>query len=727
MLRRRDDRSRTTTPLARSATIAAGTALVAGSLLGTAAPAGATTLRTVRADAVTLTQTWSDTFADGSNPIAGSSPTLANLDGSPAALVGDRAGNVYAVHLSNGSEVRGWPASTGGAPVDSSPSVNGGQVFVGVGNSANPHLGGYESFNAGGGHLWTVDAPFTPTSPGPTAVQAGMAVGNLQGQTAEVAGTLGQEQDLLNTGGGVLGGFPWFQADSNFATPAIADLYGNGANEIIEGGDSTAGNAFNSPYSNGGHIRVLSQTGNAGQPQPNDGLTCQYNTNQVVQSSPAVGNFLGGGAAGIVVGTGAFYQGASQTNQLLAVNPQCQLVWSSPTLNGVTTSSPALVDALGNNSLQVAEGTNAGNNNASGSVYLLNGSNGQVIWSTPVAGAVIGSVTGADLGNGHADLVVTTTGGVDVLDGVTGQIIAAVDHGRVAFQNSALITDDPNGSIGITVAGYNAAGSEIDHFEVAGSRGSAATAAGSWPEFHHDPQLTGSVPAPPQINVACNAPAGGPRGYWQVGSDGGIFTFGNLPFCGSTGAIVLNQPVVAMAGTPDGGGYWTVARDGGIFAFGDAAFQGSTGNIALTKPIVGMASTPDGRGYWLVASDGGIFAFGDAKFYGSTGNVALRQPDRRHGQDTRRGRVLARRRRRRDLQLRRRHLPRLHRQCGPRQADRRHGPRQRHRRLLADRRRRRGLQLRRPVLRLHRQRRPGPSDHRRPADRRRLRLPLRGR
>jgi hypothetical protein len=115
-------------------------------------------------------------------------------------------------------------------------------------------------------------------------------------------------------------------------------------------------------------------------------------------------------------------------------------------------------------------------------------------------------------------------------------------------------------------------------------------------------------------------------GYWLVGSDGGVFAYGDARFLGSTGNIKLNQPIVGMASTPSGNGYWMVASDGGIFAFGDAAFQGSTGNIKLNKPIVGMASTPSGKGYWLVASDGGIFAFGDASFFGSTGNIKLNQP-----------------------------------------------------------------------------------------------------
>ncbi len=118
----------------------------------------------------------------------------------------------------------------------------------------------------------------------------------------------------------------------------------------------------------------------------------------------------------------------------------------------------------------------------------------------------------------------------------------------------------------------------------------------------------------------------GPRGYWTVASDGGIFSFGQMGFYGSMGGRSLNQPVVSMASTPSSKGYWLVASDGGIFAFGDAGFHGSTGNIKLNKPIVGMASTPDGNGYWLVASDGGVFAYGDAGFHGSTGNIRLNKP-----------------------------------------------------------------------------------------------------
>ncbi len=121
-------------------------------------------------------------------------------------------------------------------------------------------------------------------------------------------------------------------------------------------------------------------------------------------------------------------------------------------------------------------------------------------------------------------------------------------------------------------------------------------------------------------------PSGGVGGYWINATDGGVFSFGNALFYGSTGGMRLNQPVVGMAGTRDAGGYWEVASDGGVFSFGDAMFHGSTGGLRLNQPVVAMAVTPDGGGYWLVASDGGIFAFGDAGFFGSTGNLRLNRP-----------------------------------------------------------------------------------------------------
>jgi hypothetical protein len=126
----------------------------------------------------------------------------------------------------------------------------------------------------------------------------------------------------------------------------------------------------------------------------------------------------------------------------------------------------------------------------------------------------------------------------------------------------------------------------------------------------------------PIVGMAATADGGG---YWLVAADGGIFTFGDAPFHGSTGSLHLNQPIVGMAATPDGGGYWLVGADGGIFSFGNAQFYGSTGSLHLNQPVVGMATDGATGGYWLVASDGGLFAF-HAPFVGSMGGNILNAP-----------------------------------------------------------------------------------------------------
>jgi hypothetical protein len=137
-----------------------------------------------------------------------------------------------------------------------------------------------------------------------------------------------------------------------------------------------------------------------------------------------------------------------------------------------------------------------------------------------------------------------------------------------------------------------------------------------------DGNFQSSVSSAQSLTVADQAT----QGYWEVGSDGGIFSFGTAQFFGSMGGTPLNAPIVGIASTPDGGGYWLVAKDGGVFAFGDAHFHGSMGGTPLNAPIVGIASTPDGGGYWLVAKDGGVFAFGDAHFHGSMGGTQLNKP-----------------------------------------------------------------------------------------------------
>jgi len=462
-------------------------------------------------------------------------------------------------------------------------------------------------------------------------VFAGISVGSLQATQANgpsaFAGSLGQVAYALDASSGApRPGWPFLNTDSVHATAALADLYGTGGDIIVEASDQSQGIGNGQSYSDGGHIRLLSGTGN---------VICRADTNQVIDSSPAVGGFLSGGSTGIVVGTGDYFPGASDTNTLKAYDTHCRPVWSKK-LDGNTFSSPALSDVLGSGHLEVVEGTDRG---TGGSVWALDATSGATLWTTDLGSPrVIGSVVTADLfGLGYNDVLAPTTNGLYILDGRTGEIVTVLDgpgQGDLGLQNSPLVTADPDGTVGITLAGYvgynGSSAGRIDHFTIPGSNGPAAVGSGSWPMFHHDPQLTGDAGGTPGLGSipACSIPAAAFGGYDLVAADGGVSTYPSpgQPFCGSTGGKHLNEPIVGMAMAPASGGYWLVASDGGIFAFGEARFKGSMGGSHLNESIVGMTPTPDGGGYWLVASDGGIFAFGNASFFGSMGGSHLNKP-----------------------------------------------------------------------------------------------------
>jgi hypothetical protein len=114
------------------------------------------------------------------------------------------------------------------------------------------------------------------------------------------------------------------------------------------------------------------------------------------------------------------------------------------------------------------------------------------------------------------------------------------------------------------------------------------------------------------------------KGLWAVDNFGAVWTAGDAPALGD----VTEDPhtPTGIVGTPSGNGYYILLADGGVHSFGDAVFYGSTGGnrpgghdltgIALSRDVFGRVN-----GYWLVASDGGVFTYGDAPFLGSSGGA----------------------------------------------------------------------------------------------------------
>ncbi len=180
-----------------------------------------------------------------------------------------------------------------------------------------------------------------------------------------------------------------------------------------------------------------------------------------------------------------------------------------------------------------------------------------------------------------------------------------------------------------------------------------------------------------QLDGAAVGMAGTPddKGYWIVTTTGRVFNFGSAPALGSVpgGTLTPGELVTGLAATPTGNGYVVFSSRGRAVSFGDAPSVGDTTATALNGPVLGGIVTPSGRGYYMVASDGGIFTFGDAAFRGSMGATRLNAARARPRADRNRQRLLARGVRRRHLHVRRRRVPRLDGRDAPQPSGRGHG------------------------------------------------------
>lgn len=111
------------------------------------------------------------------------------------------------------------------------------------------------------------------------------------------------------------------------------------------------------------------------------------------------------------------------------------------------------------------------------------------------------------------------------------------------------------------------------------------------------------------------------QGYWVATGDAQVFAFGDAVLQSATGAGLPAAgagagppkpaaPTVAIAASPDGKGYWLLGRDGGVFSFG-VPFHGSVAERQPYEGAVSLEATPSGAGYYVAGGDGSVFAFGD--------------------------------------------------------------------------------------------------------------------
>ncbi len=348
-----------------------------------------------------------------------SSPTLADLDGNSTTLEivvagRDRTdgtpnckGRVYAYHPDG---TKYWETQVR-APINSTPAVadidqdGTPEVIVGLGGYVGSpcwHGGLIALDGHTGAEQWLFDTQdwLNHTQDGwLDGVYSSPAVGDVDndGDLEVVFGAWDQCIYLLNGADGTpvwpeLNGVPeqhhcgqhgFYNEDTIWSSPTLADLDGDGTLEIVIGADISAGNQNDDPT--GGYVYILKHDGTV--------LAREW-LDQAIYSSPAVGDLDDDGQYEIIVGTGTYLSGKGYYVKAFNYNPSGGSVtdrlvqkwhWST---SGRVFSSPALADLTGDGYLDVVavahvgDGPEQGGANNGSKVFAWNGHTGAKLFET---------------------------------------------------------------------------------------------------------------------------------------------------------------------------------------------------------------------------------------------------------------------------------------------------------------------------------------------------------
>lgn len=449
----------------------------------------------------------------GGGTMRGGAPAVADLGLTPghkSIVFGTSNGRLYVVRH-DGTVAPGFPVTLP-REIVSSPAIgtltkpDGTKVtaiVVGYGSNfaGQVDAGGIRAYLPNGTLLWE---KLSGAYVGATApVVSAPAIGDLDGDGRnEVVWTSFDEHVHVSDGGtgAEKAGWPYRTYDTIWSSPALHDVDGDGRLEVVVGSDQHLEPApIGTP--NGGGLYVLRADG-----QPLAGFPKFLD--QVVSSSPAVGDVDGDGKPEIVVGTGGFWAGAAHALYAFECTGATVPGWPV-TVQGQVVTSPALADLTGDGVPEVVATDDSSSPDGLRRLYAFRG-NGTSLFPALVIRDYFGAnlsagdpVVGDVLGTASPEILVPTNGEICVVS--SGGVQLTDDGGHASGKFSFMVATSLANA---TVAELDSDGAAIEVIAIAGAASAgdlgvwvwnpkAPTLPIPWGSFHRDAARDGTVPGTP--------------------------------------------------------------------------------------------------------------------------------------------------------------------------------------------------------------------------------------